>query len=565
MTQINLTSTADVTLKTAGKYCEDDIQIVQNLEEITATPTDEVQEFVPSEGKSGISKVVVNETPTEDVEVKSTEDTELVMPSEGKFIRKVTVKQINLQNKSVTPSKEPQTIVKDGGFDALKMVSVEPIPEEYVVPEGSLEITENNTYDVTDKASVVVNVASTGTNGLQWKIDNMKSLANEFRDCKLANVDGALVGLDTTNLKSTESMCVNCDNLTSAPMLDMSHVENTTTMFSGCPKLVSVPEYDLSSCTKAQSMFSGCSSLTSISLPKLADSSNLQYMFENCTALTSVDLGTAKPKDCTHMFQGCSKLATKPIMDTSLVDNFSYGFQYCTSITSAFPFELPLCTNIAYMYQNCTNLTEAYDYNLSGETPTMAYMYYGCSKLAEVTLRNTSSVRYMARMFFACSSLTSVVMPNTGSVQNFQYMFNGCTNLQTVELDLNGIRSWLHYNDGMFSGCTNLTNLTLKNIRKTLVIAGSNFGQLLSVDSLINTLKELWDYSSTTTTKTLTMGATNIDKLANVYVKLITPTAEQIAEDPNIASKKPCVVCESTDEGAMLITEYAMSKKWNLA
>lgn len=162
MTQINLTSTADVTLKTAGKYCEDDIQIVQNLEEITATPTDEVQEFVPSEGKNGISRFVVNETPTEDVEVKSTEDTELVMPSEGKFIRKVTVKQINLQNKSVTPSKESQTIVKDGGFDALKMVSVEPIPDDYIIPEGSLDISQNGTYDVTSLKSVVVNIVGDG-------------------------------------------------------------------------------------------------------------------------------------------------------------------------------------------------------------------------------------------------------------------------------------------------------------------------------------------------------------------------------------------------------------------
>lgn len=162
MTQINLTSTADVTLKTAGKYCEDDIKIVQNLEEITATPTDEVQEFVPSEGKNGISRFVVNEILTEDVEVKSTEDTELVMPSDGKFIRKVTVKKINLQNKSVTPSKESQTIVKDGGFDALKIVKVEPIPEEYVVPEGSLDISQNGTYDVTSLKSVVVNIVGDG-------------------------------------------------------------------------------------------------------------------------------------------------------------------------------------------------------------------------------------------------------------------------------------------------------------------------------------------------------------------------------------------------------------------
>ena len=37
------------------------------------------------------------------------------------------------------------------------------------------------------------------------------------------------------------------------------------------------------------------------------------------------------------------------------------------------------------------------------------------------------------------------------------------------------------------------------------------------------------------------------------------------AEDEYIDNKKPCVVCESTDEGAMTLTEYAISKNWAIA
>lgn len=52
-------------------------------------------------------------------------------------------------------------ITENGTYDVASVenavVNV-PVPDGYIQPSGSLEITENNTYDVTEKASVVVNV-----------------------------------------------------------------------------------------------------------------------------------------------------------------------------------------------------------------------------------------------------------------------------------------------------------------------------------------------------------------------------------------------------------------------
>ena len=50
-----------------------------------------------------------------------------------------------------------------------------------------------------------------------------------------------------------------------------------------------------------------------------------------------------------------------------------------------------------------------------------------------------------------------------------------------------------------------------------------------------------------------------------IYVKLIGATDEMRAEDPYIDNKKPCIVCESTDEGAMTLKEYGISKNWNIS
>jgi len=144
------------------------------------------------------------------------------------------------------------------------------------------------------------------------------------------------------------------------------------------------------------------------------------------------------------------------------------------------------------------------------------------------------------------------------------YFCCGCRSLETIQgvIDLQSATSTY----GMVSDCSKLTTITLKNIKKEIQIgSGTSYGHLLTIDSLVNTIKELWDYSGGETTYKLSMGTANTAKLVDVYVKLITPTAEQIEADPYIENKKPCEVCESTDEGAMLISAYAYLKNWQIA
>ena len=68
---------------------------------------------------------------------------------------------IDPRSKSVTPTKQAQKVTPDSKT-VLYEVNVAPIPDEYIIPQGEKEITENGQYDVSSFASVKVNVAGGG-------------------------------------------------------------------------------------------------------------------------------------------------------------------------------------------------------------------------------------------------------------------------------------------------------------------------------------------------------------------------------------------------------------------
>lgn len=62
------------------------------------------------------------------------------------------------QAKTVTPTKGTQIVRPDTGYTHLSEVTVDPIPDKYIVPGGELKITGNGTYDVTGFARVIIEV-----------------------------------------------------------------------------------------------------------------------------------------------------------------------------------------------------------------------------------------------------------------------------------------------------------------------------------------------------------------------------------------------------------------------
>lgn len=411
------------------------------------------------------------------------------------------------------------------------------------------EVTENTTLQTAGKyvnGNIVVNVAGSGSGEdmLQARVDSTNSCNALFAYYEGENVDFA-TNLDTSRATTTQRMFYDCQKLKYIPQFDIGNVTNMLFMFSGCRLLEEIPLLNTSKVTSFRQVFYTCEALKSIPQFDTGSVTDMQQAFYMCRTLTTIPLlNTSKVTTMQEMFANCSALTTISQLDTSS------------------------CTNMRSMFKTCPALTSIPFLDTSKVT-TMEEMFNGCSKLTTIPQLNMSSVTRVNNMFGSCSSLTSVPELDTKRVTQFPGMFSGCTNLQTVSfIDMRNNNSSTTY---MFKGCKNLTNLTLKNIKIALQIGSgsgtgsSDYGHLLTLDSLINTIKELWDYSSGSTTYKLTIGTANLEKIANTYVKLVDVTDEMIAQDDLIASKKPCVVCESTDEGAMTITEYALLKKWSLA
>jgi surface protein len=203
----------------------------------------------------------------------------------------------------------------------------------------------------------------------------------------------------------------------------------------------------------------------------------------------------------------------------------------------------------------------------TSEVTDISYLFWSCQSVKTINLSNwdTSNVTTMVYLFYNNYQLVNLDISgfDTSKVTSTQAMFDGCKKLKTINAPIDMIN--VTYTSTMFESCQLLEEVTLKNIRANLTFGRTtSSGYNLSLTSLINAIQELWDLTGTTS-KTLTLSTKSKEDIANIYVKLVEVTDEMIAQDQYAGNKKPCVVCEPTDEGAMTLTEYATSKNWAIA
>ena len=369
----------------------------------------------------------------------------------------------NLQEKETTPTKEIQQIIADKQYDGLSKVVVNAIPDEYIIPSGEINISQNGTYDVTDKASANVNIPEKvlGTktiisNGTYKAVDDNLDGYSEV-EVKTSGVN--IWDYFIEQVPSNQGQYIYY--IKKLPVVDTSNLRTAKNMFNGFMNLQEVPHIDTSKVTTMSYMFSNCSKLTEVPLLDTSSVTDMSSMFNNCTQLKTIPLfNTSNVTTMYGMFYGCSAIDNLPLLDTSKVTRMNDTFKRC--------YDLKKIPEI-----NTQNVTS---YNST---------FYDCASLYEVPALNASKVTDVNQTFLLCRKLT-----NFGGMLNLGEAYNTRqpANIPSYKLTFDDSPELTH--DSLMNIINNLYDIKTKGCNpQGLVLGGTNLAKLTSEEIAIATNK----------------------------------------------------------------------------
>lgn len=336
----------------------------------------------------------------------------------------------NLQDKEIIPTKEEQIVTPDEEFGGLSSVIVYPIPNDYIIPNGTLEIKENGSKDVTEYSNVDIKVepklqdksieivengttniaADEGYDGLKKvevitnAIENLTEELNTYnnelseQEEQLTNVVKALKNKVGTKTPEAGFVINEWDSggyatkittygLTSIPMYGFGTTSTTITNYLN-KRLIEVELND---------------NITVIN----------NYAFSSCQDLVNVKLPDTITTISVYAFQGCTSLALNKL-PTSLTSINAYAFQNCSSL------KIKTLPNGIKSIPNC--------------------VFYGCTGLIQLSMNNVTSINGTSSSyspFYNCTGLKAIWIGSSITKSGLnRYAFSGCTNIKKIFIDL---------------------------------------------------------------------------------------------------------------------------------
>lgn len=230
-------------------------------------------------------------------------------------------------------------------------------------------------------------------------------------------------------------------------------------------------------------------------------------------------INTSKGKNFTGMYKHVRSEIPLPQIDTSEGDIFTSMYEGNTNAGELFP-EL-----------NCQYGTD------------FSRMYANCPNMWSFPMINTESGVNFSEMYMGCARSNSFPALNTANGEDFTRMFDGCKYVfRFPAINVSKAKSL----KDMYQGCNKATDILMYGMKIDFEIPSS-----LSISSTVVVLSNC---QVVTTNPIIKVFSRTLTELENTYVK------ETGVEQYSGITCRPCVICESTDEGAMSAIDYIKGK-----
>lgn len=336
----------------------------------------------------------------------------------GNINKEVIIIEPKLQEKEATPTEQTQIITPDTNFDGISKMTINPIPSEYVVPSGTLNITQNGEYNV--KNYETANVATSGVD-----------INDYFYTTAEANTSGS----------NTLKVVKNAPDITVANNVSSLNAALTSWTQFYVPKVICS-----NSITNMAGMYSGVSQAQNIDATGLnmSNVASVSQMFSNvgrylnngrCLITFSDQVDTSKVNDFSYMFSYARVECDLSKFSCDSATAFGNMFQDTQiSTIDLSNFKTHNATSLSYMFANCTATSiDLSNFEIGNATNTSRMFWCGYLQHLDIRKMEFDNVSNNTQMFLAVPNNCEIIVKNDTQKTWITTNFSNLTNVKTVE------------------------------------------------------------------------------------------------------------------------------------